>query len=145
MRWNNWLSRLVQSCPFSRLVLLPTASMGLSNAFFLRSQGACYSSSNSTWQGDLCPTKDGLNWGGRGGGSYVPCPTLWSLHHSPPAQAPLLACKGKRGSDGSRPPYAGPLAGLWRGERNEAGRSPLKHTPKVLFMPMLYLTGNANS
>lgn len=57
----------------------------------------------------------------------------------------VLACKGERGSDGSLPPYAGPLAGLWRGERDEAGRGPLKHTPKVLFMSMLNLTDNVHS
>lgn len=37
------------------------------------------------------------------------------------------------------PPFTGPLAGLWRGERDEAGRGPLD-TPKVLFMSMLNLT-----
>lgn len=31
------------------------------------------------------------------------------------------------------------------GERDEAGRGPLKHTPKVLFMSMLDLTENAHS
>lgn len=51
----------------------------------------------------------------------------------------------ERGSDGSLLPYAGPLAGLWRGERDEAGRGPLKHTPKVLFMSMSNLTENAHS
>lgn len=61
------------------------------------------------------------------------------------AQAPVLACNEERGSDGSLPPYAGPLVGLWRGERDEAGRGPLKHTPKVLFMSMLNLTENAYS
>lgn len=66
----------------------------------------------------------------------------------PPTPLPRPQCwpaRGERGSDGSLPPYAGPLAGLWRGERDEAGRGPLKHTPKVLFMSLLNLTENAHS
>ncbi|KAJ4927307.1 hypothetical protein JOQ06_015040, partial [Pogonophryne albipinna] len=55
------------------------------------------------------------------------------------------SARRERGSDGSLPPYAGPLAGLWRGKRDEAGRGPLKHTPKVLFISMPNLTENAHS
>lgn len=149
MQLNNWLSRLVQSC--LSLILPPAASTSLSHALFLRSQGACYSSSNSTWQGDLCPTQDGLNWGGRGGGGGVPCPVSSPMVSVPPSSPPLTPrphcwpARGERGSDGSLPPYAGPLAGLWRGERDEAGRGPLKHTPKVLFMSMPNSTENAHS
>lgn len=43
----------------------------------------------------------------------------------------------RRGGDGSSAPSAGPLAGLWRGERDEAGRGPLKHKPTALFMSAL--------
>lgn len=107
MQLNNWLSRLVQSCPlpslFLALILPPTASTGLSHALFLRSQGACYSSSNSTWQGDLCPTQDGLNWGWKGWG--VLCPVS-----NPMVSAPL-------------PPCPGPNTGL-RGERERQWRQP---------------------
>lgn len=51
----------------------------------------------------------------------------------------------EKGRDGSLPPYAGPLVGLWRGERDEAARGPLKHTPKGLFMSKLNLTVNVYS
>lgn len=51
----------------------------------------------------------------------------------------------ERGRDGSLPPYAGPLVGPWRGERDEAGRGPLKHTPKGLFMSKLNLTEHVYS
>lgn len=51
----------------------------------------------------------------------------------------------ERGNDCSLPPYAGPLVGLWRGERDEAGRGPLKHTPKGLFMSKPNLTENVYS
>ena len=151
MQLNNWLSRLVQSCPFASLslslslplVLPPAASTGLSHALFLRSQGACYSSRNSTWQGDLCPTQDGLNWGG---GVTCPVSNPMVCAPLPPLPRPQRwPARRERGSDGSLPPYAGPLAGLWRGKRDEAGRGPLKHTPKVLFMSMPNLTENAHS
>ncbi len=70
----------------------------------------------------------------------------YGLCTTPPLPRPQRwPARGERGSDGSLPPYAGPLAGLWRGERDEAGRGPLKHTPKVLFMSMLNLTENAHS
>lgn len=90
-----------------------------------------------------------LGWKGWG----VPCPVSnpmvsAPLTPPPPTHPPRPQCwpaRGERGSDGSLPPYAGPLAGLWRGERDEAGRGPLKHTPKVLFMSMLNLTENAHS
>lgn len=134
--------------PFASLsLILPhAASTGLSHALFLRSQGACYSSSNSTWQGDLCPTQDGLNWGGRDGGVTCPVYKRYSLCTTSPLPRPQCwPARQERGSGGSLPPYAGPLAGLWRVERDEAGRGPLQHTPKVLFMSMPNLTENAHS
>ncbi len=62
----------------------------------------------------------------------------YGLCTTPPLPRPQRwPARGERGSDGSLPPYAGPLAGLWRGERDEAGRGPLKHTPNpyVSFLP----------
>lgn len=85
-----------------------------------------------------------LGWKGWG----VPCPVSNPMVSAPLPPLPRpqrWPARGERGSDGSLPPYAGPLAGLWRGERDEAGRGPLKHTPKVLFMSMLNLTENAHS
>lgn len=77
--------------PRSPLILPPAASTILSCAFLLRSQGACYSSSNSTWQGDLCPTQDGLNWGGRGGGAgggFSSCPVSSPMVSAAPSPPP---------------------------------------------------------
>ena len=85
-----------------------------------------------------------LGWRGWG----VPCPVSKPMVSAPLPPLPRPHCwpaRGERASDGSLPPYAGPLAGLWRGERDEAGRGPLKHTPKVLFMSMPNLTENAHS
>lgn len=48
----------------------------------------------------------------------------------------LLSCEAK-GAERLTPPSAGPLAGLWRGKRDEAGRGPLKHKPTALFMSVL--------
>lgn len=87
-----------------------------------------------------------LGWKGWGGPmSCVQPYGLYIPHHHHPRSGPSAGLQGERGSDGSLPPYAGPLAGLWRGERDEAGRGPLKHTPKVLLMSMLNLTENAHS
>lgn len=98
------------------------------------------------------PHRMGYTGAERGGGSHVPCPTLWSAQAARPLRLNRRWCwpargeRGReRGGDGSLPPYAGPLAGLWRGERDEAGRGPLKHTPKALFMSMLNFKENAQS
>lgn len=140
------LSYLLPSLFFA-LILSPSASMGLSHALFLRSQGACYSSSNSTWQGDLCPTQDGLNWGWKGWG--VPCPVS-----NPMVSALLLPCPGpntglrwERERQWRQP---APLcwASCWtleRGKRRGRERPTKTHTPKVLFMSMPILTENAHS
>lgn len=145
MQLNYWLSRLVQSCPFASLSLsrFPSRSLHASiSCFFRRSQGACYSSSNSTWQGDLCPTQDGLNWGGgRGGGSHVPCPTLWSLHLTPhppaqaPAQAPALACKGRERQWRQPAPLCwAPCWTLERGKRRGRERPTQTHTKSPVYV-----------
>lgn len=69
----------------------------------------------------------------------------YGLCTTPPLPRPQCwPVRGERGSDGSLPPYTGPLAGLWRGERDEAGRGPLQHTPKTQFMSMLNLIENAH-
>lgn len=91
-------------------------------------------------------------WGGAWGAHHVPCPALWSLQpppHPPQrsnTQAPLLASKGRgEAVTAGCPLCAGPLAGLWRGERDKAGRGPLKHThQKVPFMSMPNMTRNAH-
>lgn len=63
---------------------------------------------------------------------YGLCSTTTS--HSPPHRPHCWPARGERGHDGSLPPYAGPLAGLWRGERDEAGRGPLKHTKNPVYV-----------
>lgn len=57
-----------------------------------------------------------------------------------PQQAAAAVLQGGGSGEaatGSSPPSAGPLAGLWRGERDEAGRGPLKHKPTALFRSTL--------
>lgn len=109
------------------IILPPTASTGLSHALFLRSQGACYSSRNSTWQGDLCPTQDGLNWGGRGGGSDIPCPALYDLCSAlPPTPTPRPHCWPARGEEGSNagcPFMLGPLLDSREGKETRQGEA----------------------
>lgn len=133
MQLNNWLSRLVQSCTFPSLpslslsLILPhAASTGLSHALFLWSQGACYSSSNSTWQGDLCPTQDGLNWGGRDGG--VTCPVSNAIVSAPlpPCPGPSAGLQGKREAVAAACPLMlGPLldSGEWKETKQGEGLS----------------------
>lgn len=77
---------------------------------------------------------------GRLGGG-VPWPVSRLPARPPPSPQQAAAAAGLRGGgrggDGSSPPSAGPLAGLWRGERDEAGKGRLKHKPTALFMSAL--------
>ena len=76
-----------------------------------------------------------LGWKGWGGGSHVPCPTLWSLHHSPPAQAPVLACKGReRQWRQPAPLYWAPCWTLERGKRRGRERPTSTHTKNPVYV-----------
>lgn len=141
-----WQCGLVLSCP--TLFLSPSHRLHKSISYFFPwSEGACYSSSNSTWQGDLCPTQDELKpRGWKGWGSHVPCPTLWSVQHSPlPRPHSWPARREREALTAACPLMLGPLLDSGEGKETKAGRGRSNTHQKLLFTSMPNLTENVHS